>query len=367
MARARVLCFLALAAVSAFAQRQMSVAQLVSFIKSSIQMHNNDKDVADTVGKIRLTNKLEGRTVEELQGLGAGPKTIAALYKLAADTAGLQPAAAPAPAPVVVGPPPPSSIEQQQILDEIKENALNYTDNLPNFICMQVTRRHIDPSGTETWSLYDTVQEELTFFDKKESYKVSMVNNRAVTNVDHTRLGGATSSGEFGTMLKEIFEPSTHTEFDWERWATLRGKRMYVFSFRVQQPFSKYSIYHEESRRQIIAGYHGLIYADRDSKKIMRIKLECDSIPIDFPIQQVSLDLNYDFTKIGEQAFLLPLKSELRSRQGKFLNWNEVEFRLYRKYGTESSITFDTPEPIPDDQLKEQPVKPETAPSPKKP
>jgi hypothetical protein len=262
--------------------------------------------------------------------------------------------------------PPPSSIEQKQILDQVTEQALNYTDNLPNYICTQVTRRHIDPSGTESYSLADTVQEQLTFFDKKESYKVTMVDNRAVTNKDHTQLGGATSSGEFGTMLHEVFDPTSHTQFDWERWATLRGHRMYVFSFRVEQEFSKYSIYHVESRRQVISGYHGLIYADRDTKSVMRIMVECDTIPPDFPIQKVSLDLNYDLTKIGDQEFLLPLKSELHSRQGKFLNWNETEFRLYRKFGTESEIKYDLVDPLPDDQLKEQPVKPDAPPPGKK-
>jgi len=38
-----------------------------------------------------------------------------------------------------------------------------------------------------------------------------------------------------------------------------------------------------------------LIFADRDTKSVMRIKIECDTIPPDFPIQQVSLNLDYDF------------------------------------------------------------------------
>jgi hypothetical protein len=341
----------------------MTVSQLVSFVKSSVKQHNQDREVADFIAKIKLSDRLEDRTVEDLQAAGIGPKTLAALRKLSEESAALALAPPPAAKPVYVGPPPPSSIEQAAILDEIKEHALNYTDNLPNFLCTQIVRRHIDPSGTEVYSLYDTVLEQLTFFDKKESYKVTMVNNRAVTNTDHNMLGGATSSGEFGSMLKEIFDRSSHTSFDWNRWATLRGKRMYVFDFKVDQEYSKYSIYHEPSRRTIISGYHGLIYADVDTKMVMRITMDCDTIPLDFPIQHVDLVLDYAMSQVGEQAYLLPLKSELHSRDGKFLNWNETEFRAYRKFGTESSITFDTSfDPIPEDQLKEQPVKPDTPP-----
>ena len=94
---------------------------------------------------------------------------------------------------------------------------------------------------------------------------------------------------------------------------------MYVYNFRVPQRTSKYSIYHEGSQRRIIVGYHGLIYADRDGKMVMRIKLEAEHLPPDFPIQSVDLDLNYDLTKISGQEFLLPMKSELHSREGKVL------------------------------------------------
>jgi hypothetical protein len=360
----RLVCAFLLAALGAHAQRQMTVAELTSFVKSSIQLKNDDRQVADFIRKIKLTNRLDDRMVEQLQGLGAGPRTLAALRELITATATLAAPPPPAPAPAIVVIPPPDAIEQKKILAEVTENALAYTKNLPNFICTQVTRRHGDATGNENWRTIDTIQERLSYADGKEDYKVVLVNNQPVNNVDHFQLGGATSSGEFGTMLAEIFNPETRAEFEWERWATLRSRRMHVFSFRVLQKYSKYSILHVESGRKIFAGYHGLIYADRDSKMVMRIRLDCDGIPADFPIQQVSLDLNYDLTKIADQDFILPLKADLRSREGRFKVWNEVEFHLYRKFGADTSITFDTSiEPIPDEQIQEQPARPEPAPA----
>jgi hypothetical protein len=181
----------------------------------------------------------------------------------------------------------------------------------------------------------------------------------------HEKLGGLTSSGEFGTMLYQIFTPQTQTQFDWERWATLRGKRMYVFSFRVAQPNSDYSIYHEPSGRTIVAGYHGLIYADAVTKQIMRIKMDCDDLEA-FPINQVSLTLDYSPTKISDQSFVLPMAAEVRTREGRTLGKNVMQFSLYRKFGADATITFDTPDPIPEDQLKEQPALGNTTPGPGK-
>jgi hypothetical protein len=358
MSRLRSVGVLALLSVAAYGQREMTVPQLISFIKSSVQLHTPDRQVADYVHKLKLTNKLDDQTVEELQGLGAGPRTVAALKELTDSTAKL--AAAPPPprasAPAVIS--PPSSIEQKRILAELTEYARNYTKSLPNFICTQVTRKHVDPSGTESWISDGTVQEHLSYLNGEEDYKVVMVNDRPVNNVGHLQVGGNKSSGEFGSMLAEIFDPDSHTDFEWDHWATLRGRRNYVFFFRVLQEFSRYSIKDEPSGRTIVPGYHGLVYADRDTGMVMRITLECDNIPASFPVQQAGEVLDYDFQKIADREFVLPLKADLRTRAGRIMAWNEIEFRLYRKFGTDTSITFDTPDPIPEDKLKEEPPKP---------
>jgi hypothetical protein len=253
--------------------------------------------------------------------------------------------------------PPPSPAELKQILAEITQKALDYTKSLPNFICAQVTTRSYDPSGTEAWHMSDKVQEQLSYVDGKEDYKVTLVNNLPVNNMKHEQLGGITSSGEFGSMLHAIFTPETQTQFEWERWATLRGKRMFVYSFRVAQPNSDYSIHHQPSGRTIVAGYHGLIYADAETKQIMRIRMDCEGLEA-FPINQVTVTMDYAPTKISEQNFVLPMAAEVRSREGKALGKNVMQFSLYRKFSSEATITFDTPEPIPEDQLKEQPATP---------
>jgi hypothetical protein len=54
---------------------------------------------------------------------------------------------------------------------------------------------------------------------------------------------------------------------------------------------------------------------------------------------------------------VLPYQSEVRSREGKFLAWNEVSYRSYHKYSADASISFGPPEETPADKLKEQPLK----------
>ncbi|MEO7652997.1 MAG: hypothetical protein ABIZ80_21255 [Bryobacteraceae bacterium] len=351
--RIRILICL-LGSIAALAQSRLTLDQLMSFVKSSVELKHADKQVAVYLSRVKLAEKLDDRTVEEMQGLGAGPKTVEALRVLAEASKNLAP---PAPKVVRIVPaiPPPSAADQKELISRMREYAMSYSKNLPDFLCTQVTRRFADPSGMQFWQSLDTLTVRLTYFEQKESYKLVLVNNR-VTDRPYESLGGATSTGEFGSMLREIFEPESQAQFKWERWATLRGRRAHVFSYRVAQANSRWRISYERTQ-EIVAGYTGLIYMDKATDMVLKITLDAEDIPPSFPVNQASTMLDYDYTKIGDRTFLLPLSAQVRMRQGKVLTKNDVEFRLYRKFSSDASITFDTPEPLSEDQIKEQPPK----------
>ena len=351
-----LLCF------SAAAQQRMSVEQLLKFLRSEIQMKtNSDKTLADYVRKIKLTQRLDNRTIEELQGEGLGPKTTEALRTLAATTGSL-PAPPPPPAKVEYKQPdPPSPAEQKRVLAEVTEYAQNYVKRLPDFICRQVTRRYLDPTGKESWQPQDVILERLTYFEGHENYKVVTVNSKPV-DIEHQKLGGAAvSEGEFGSIMAEIFDPRSATEFGWGRWATWRGRLTYVFTYRVPQPRSTYRITQSSGpntsdRVSAIAGYHGTVYVDKQNLKVMVVKLETEGLPVDFPIKDVNLSLTYNNTKIGDNDYVLPERAELHSRDDRnVLVKNDIEFRMYQKFGADTAIQFDTPDPLP--EVKEEPVK----------
>jgi hypothetical protein len=133
---------------------------------------------------------------------------------------------------------------------------------------------------------------------------------------------------------------------------------MYVFSFSVPKS-AGYSMYHGESKREYISAYKGLVYADHDTKAVMRITMECVGIPPDYPIHTVAITLDYNPTKVGDQEYVLPFHFELNSSEQKAVMKNAADYKLYRKFGAEATITFGDTEPIPEDQLKEQPATPE--------
>ncbi len=356
MKRLPIACLLLVVAPAVWAQHSRSVEELVAFVRSAIRQKQPDRKVAAEVAKVRLNGRLDARTIIRLQRAGAGPKTVAALKKLGegsgktpAPVTGPRTAEAappieplPAPEPVLPPIPPPDAAELRQILADVRSKALDYTRSLPNYICAQVTRRRVDPTGSGEWKLVDTIVEKLTFFEQKEEYTVVMVNERPLTTpMNHDQLGGAKSSGEFGSILRTVFDPETQTELQWERWTAVHGQRTAVLAFRVRQ--QRYGITHEASGQSILVGFHGLIFVDRDSKTVRMIQLRCDGIPPDFPIQSVSLDLVYGTVEIAGRKYVLPQRSDVRTREGRYLAWNQVSYHNYNRFGSEVNVTFDLP------------------------
>jgi len=342
-----------------------TVAQIKQFIQSAIQLKNPDKEVAETLRKMKLSERLDLDTVEALEGEGAGPKTVAALKVLATESENLPQAQPPAPKPVPVLPPPPSSEEQARLLDQVRDYAINYTHRLPDFICLEQTRRYVDTTGRDSWRQADVITARLSYFNQREDYKLVSQSDKVVTDQSYTSVGGALSMGDFGTTMRDIFDPKSHATFAWERWTGLRKRWTHVFSYRIPLEFSRYTIeYQGESKddvQRITVGYHGSVFVDKEFNTIVRITQEADNIPPTFPVQEAKETLDYDFIKIGDSDFFLPLVATVRMHSGRLWTKNEKEFRLYRKFSADAVIKFDGQElpPLPDDKTKEQPPQPQ--------
>jgi hypothetical protein len=370
--RLRLLAAVFAVALAATAQTPMSVAELYSFVQSSQQFIKQgkmtDRELAAFLSKSKLTERLDDRSVEQMQGLGIGPKTLEALEHLRDQSKTLT-AAKPIEPP---GPPeqapPPNSVEQSAIIDHVREYALSYSRQLPDFICTQVTRRYAAPApGTRaggradsepSYRLLDTLTSRLSYFEQKEEKKLVLVDN-SITAQDYKTLGGSTSSGEFGSMLKDIFERATQARFEWDHWGTLRSRLAMVFAYHVDQLHSQWHIDYDR-KLDLVPAYHGLIYVDNKTHEILRVTLEAEGIPADFPVRLADTTLDYNYQDISGHTFLLPYTSRIVMSAEGYLTRNDDEFRIYRKYQVESELKFDdaTPPPLPEDQKKEQPAAP---------
>ena len=341
------------------AQSGLSYSQLRQFVKSSVDQKLKDKDVANYLKRQVVRFEISDRLIEEFVGWGIGPRTLKALEALQVSTAGM-----PTPAPIEPAakaepqqPPPPSEEEQRQIIEDARQLARLYTDELPNYVCLQVTRRYFDPTGMEMdWLKHDEIKTRVSYFDGKEDYENLTVNDK-ITTKGFSELGGTTSTGEFGTILDSLFNLETDAQFRWARHSLLRGHPVFVFHLEVPRYRSSWTLTSTSSGgegiRSIRSGYTGLVYIDKESGRVLRIVMEAEGIPAGFPMQEARSRLDFDLIDLSGESFLLPLKAQTFLRTGRLLSRNELEFRLYRKFTAEATITFeeiDDLEPLPDDE-----------------
>ena len=301
--------------------------------------------------------RLDPATLEALPG-ESGPETAAMSKEPATESAALLQVQPPAPKPLYESPQPPSAEEQAKMLDEVRHYAINYSHRLPDFICLELTRRYIDTTGWEAWRLLDVLAARLSYFNQKEEYRLISQNGRVVKEASYASADGAFSMGDFGTEMREIFDPDSHARFAWKRSATLRGRLTYVFSYQVPLEFSRYTIAYkgEYDVQRIKVAYRGSVFVDKELNTIVRIAREAQNIPPSFPIHQAEQTLDYDFVKIGDGEFFLPLVANLRMRsRGGVWTKNVKEFRLYQKFSSDAVIKFDGREltPLPDVEITE--------------
>jgi hypothetical protein len=333
--------------MASFAQSSVTVREVIAFVQSSITSKLPDKEVAIEVAKLRLKEKLEDQTIEDLQTAGAGPRTVAALTHLADESAKLPPPPPPPPPPTVPdGGPPPSEAKQREIIEAVREYALNYASNLPNFICVQRTRRAINRNykpGDQAWTPQDNFAEKLSVVEHKENYEL-------IGGKPGQQLGGALSRGDWSSLMQAVFDPSSEAYFGWSRWTGLRVgsgpvKKFYVFRYVIDQAHSRESL--DADGKKCTPGFHGEVYVPMDANVVWRMTVEPDP-PTDFPMQDIKETLKYDFVTISGQQFILPTSSEVVMRTGRIGNHNEISFTLYQKYSADAVIKFDdTDDPPP--------------------
>src|SRR5262245_3374301 len=193
----------------------------------------------------------------------------------------------------------PLSPEETQIIEKARELALEYTANLPNFICTQTIRRfQLLPRRSQTWKLLDTIAVDVAFSDQGERYNLLTINGKPARK-SFKEIGGIKSDSEFGTMLQWIFQPESQTKFQSERPTDMRGRPTLVFSYRIEQDHSKFEV--NSAKRyfivttpvHMIAAFGGLVYVDRETNRVLKITAVPSGIPANWLITAASEELDY--------------------------------------------------------------------------
>lgn len=236
--------------------------------------------------------------------------------------------------------PPPTPEEIEKLIADARDHAVGYMQSLPNFMCIEVTNRSVDPKGNGSWKHRDTISELLLYRDKAESHTMLEINGQA-TSADRDALlkekGSTLSGGELGGVLRAVFASSAKAEFNWKATDSLGSGTVQVFDYRVEKSNSVYSV--GSNNQEMTVAFHGEVYIDSATRDVRRISLQADGLPSDFPTQASVMGVDYDYVQINGHDYLMPISAEVRVRQNhRQAVLNTIEFRDYKKYGSTMKI-----------------------------
>lgn len=236
--------------------------------------------------------------------------------------------------------PPPTAEELEAIVEGTRKRALDYSQALPNFICVQVTSRSVDPEGNGKWKHRDSIAELLTYHDKQENRSTLEVNGKR-SSLTRTEINSTwpISIGEFGALLNLVFAPTSKAHFEWKEAGTLSdgSGTLQVLSYRVTRENATINLKAGNSDT-IGAGFHGLVYIDARTSGVRRITAEAD-LPSTFSFHAAAMTVDYDYVTISGRDYLLPVHSNMSlQRHRKQIELNEITFRNYRRFASRAKI-----------------------------
>ena len=247
---------------------------------------------------------------------------------------------APAEPAAIAGPSHPANGSDDQIILEARMAAESLTASLPDFLVDQETTRYFSTGFPATWQTIDTVTADVASVKGSEQYRNVLINGvPADRPIERT---GAWSTGEFVSTLQDVLATSTNAAFHRRGADRIAGRAALVFDFKVAQANSHWGLVAPDQRR-FNPAYEGAVWIDQETGRVLRIEQRTTALPPDFPLKRAESTLEYAFARIGESMFLLPSASEnigCMSGSGTCTR-NAIAFRNYRKFSTDSNVTFE--------------------------
>ena len=256
----------------------------------------------------------------------AAPATPArAAERPAAQQAGVEPGE---PAPYV-----------DPVIEKARAAAASFTERLPNYVCTEFMARYESTARPVDWRPLDVVSTNVVYEAGRESYRDISVNGKPFKK-GMEDMSGAWSTGEFGTMLLNLFAPWTAAEFHQRRTGAIGGIEARVYNFEVDRAHSNWHV--QVASQSMRPAYRGAVWIEPENGRVLRLEMQARGLPHEFPEDTVESAVDYENVMIGGVKFLLPVHAETLACERGTSNCsrNVLDFRNYHKFEATSDVTF---------------------------
>ena len=333
--------------------------ELLRLLKPAPGKRLEQGDVAGEISARGIAFPADEKTLEEFRKAGARTFVIDALKQAALDATRPKLQLPPPEPPLKPtaetvrqkeaeqGEPAAADLAKLPLIEQARYHSLKFMDELPNFIVTQFVTRSVQTPEKKEWQEQDKLEIELTYNTQKgEKFKLIKLNDRP-TSTSYESLGGATSKGEFGMMIEALFAPESQAQFKEVRKETFKGRPTILFTFAVKKANSLYRITDTPSGRVVTIAYSGTIWVEAETARVLRLEQAAEDIQRGFPVSVAESAVEYDWVKIGEQKYLLPIAAEvlLGSDINRTYSRNVIELKNYKVFETGIKLILDKDPP----------------------
>ncbi len=232
----------------------------------------------------------------------------------------------------------PRTRANDPLIDRAAESSADYDSTLPNFICDEGVNRMMSNAKPPKWKKEDRVDVEVMYVDRHEDYRNIRINGKPLKAGTRPEDTGSWSRGDWGTVLVDVLHPATDAAFVKRGKDKIAGIDCVVFDFTVEKPNSHWQV---QYTTMIQPAYKGAIWIDPITARVLRIEMQGRRLPQTYELDAVELMVEYGWVTIKGEKYLLPTKSENLAcwRYTTRCSMNELEFKNYRRFTTESSIS----------------------------
>jgi hypothetical protein len=230
--------------------------------------------------------------------------------------------------------------KDEPLIRRAADTALEFTDTLPSYVCTEMIARYQSETKPANFMPIDVVSTEVVYENGREDYRNIQINGKP-TKKKLEETGGAWSTGEFGTVLINLFNPATAAKFHFRRDSRAGSVMAKMYDFEVDREHSHWEIH--AGSQSYIPAYSGSIWIDPQTARVLRLEMEAQGMPPEFPLDHVESANDYANVRLGDlKQYLLPTHAEILScvRGTNNCSRNVIDFRNYHKYTGESTITF---------------------------
>ena len=154
---------------------------------------------------------------------------------------------------------------------------------------------------------------------------------------------GVAATGEFGGMLKRIFDPASQASFHWESWKRPRKHRIAVYGYVVAKDHSRFFVERGSpsgEKHRAVVGFHGTVEIDTETGDVLHFDYTADGIPTAVALTRSATSVDFDRVDIGGNPYILPVRSETELEGPNLALKNASEFRAFGKFGASSTVDF---------------------------